>query len=61
MGCPSDSNEIVIMRVMAWERAKGELQSILAGFYNQPTLHEIDFKAIVSEFIDKIENEGYLE
>jgi len=48
-----------IMRVMAWERAKGELSSILVTFSDD---HKYDrFNEVLQEFVRKIEDEGYIE
>lgn len=50
-----------ILRKMAWERAKGELQSILAAHWDDGEL--VDYGLIEStihEFIEKIENDTTL-
>ena len=54
-----DSKEIRTMRTMAWERAKGELKSILQTYCdispNYENYHEFDIR--LSEFINYIEDE----
>ena len=55
----SDSKEIQIMRVMAWERAKGELNSILAAYWIDRESYE-KMRDKVNEFVKDVEdNELY--
>ena len=49
-----------ILRHMAWERAKGELQSILATFIGEMDQFEALDKSI-REFIEHVEGEGLEE
>ena len=64
----NESPEIRAMRHMAWERAKGELRSMLHTFrpiYGNggtplPTGYE-ELDAAIKEFIQKVEDEGLYE
>ena len=56
----SESQEIRAMRHMAWERAKGELRSMLQTFYGE----DDRFCALdeeIDQFIDKVEGEELYE
>lgn len=56
----TESDELRAMRAMAWERAKGELRSMLHTFYQNGENHA-RFSAVTSEFIEKIEFNGLHE
>ena len=57
----SESKETKIMRSMAWERAKGELNSILFSFYDDDINYKcIDYQNLMNKFIKDIEHNGYL-
>jgi len=44
------------LRYMAWERAKGELESMLQTYWNEPTYEK--FNEAVRDFISEVENYG---
>ncbi|NID15366.1 hypothetical protein [Luteibacter yeojuensis] len=48
------------LRVMAWERAKGELQSTLRTFYGRREQFEALSQAIDS-FVKQVEDEGLID
>lgn len=48
------------LRFMAWERAKGELNSILQTYMDEGDKFQ-DFKRELEIFIEKIENLGLVE
>lgn len=51
------------MRGMAWQRAKGELRSILEASYsytNEETEASRLFSETLEKFIDDVESEGFL-
>lgn len=58
----AESREIRVMRTMAWEKIKGELQGILSTFW---TVKDDDRYANVffeiDKFITKMDDEGYME
>lgn len=55
-----DSNHIMsAMRQMAWERAKGELMSILQTYYGERDAYN-EMEKLISDFINEIENESPL-
>jgi len=55
----SESKEVIgTMRNMAWERAKGELNSILCTYYNDDYY---EFKSLLNIFITNIEDLGLQE
>jgi len=60
-----DSREIRTMRGMAWERAKGELRSMLQTYYDSDTGEGMDrtlaFEAMIDDFVAKVEDEGLQE
>ena len=56
----SDSNEIVVMRAMQWERAKGELRSLAVAFYDGDK-YLLRIGEVVEAFIENVEGEGILE
>jgi cytochrome c peroxidase len=59
-------NEMILrtMRAMAWDRAKGELQSVLSTFWGSFNDDESQFAkmtAAVNEFIKHVEGDGLHE
>ena len=54
-----ESWEVRMMRTMAWERAKGELRSMLHTYINNDNYHL--FKTLLLKFIDDIEGQGLQE
>jgi len=54
-----ESMEIKIMRQMAWERAKGELRSVLATYCRNENFSEAD--KLINSFIKRVEDEGLVE
>ncbi len=54
----SETMEMKMMRAMAWERAKGELRSMLVTYNNGPGIgnkfHDMDFA--MQEFIKEVED-----
>ena len=55
-----ESREIKVMRAMAWERAKGELFSMLWTYYeNSPTDEDwfAILDALITNFIEDVENQ----
>ncbi len=54
-----ESREIRALRSMAWERAKGELESMYHTYWESPNYSA--FVKLVEEFISKIEDEGLQE
>lgn len=56
----NDERILKTLRYQAWERAKGELRSILQTYWNETEKFNKVDKAI-EEFIAKIENEGTVE
>ena len=57
---------VSVLRGMSWERAKGELNAILATYYpnydlDNPHDEYETFKKMVEEFIQKVEDEGLIE
>ena len=58
--CDCKSYQVVeSLKQMAWNRAKGELLSILAGYWGRQDEYE-RLRSIFYEFIEKIENESQL-
>ena len=55
-----ESIEMKVMRTMAWERAKGELRSMLGTYKGRMETFK-DMDEAVKEFIEYIENEGLQE
>jgi len=51
-----------LLRCMAWERAKGELRSMLQTFVHEdePGQYE-NMKMAIDAFVQKVEEEGYQE
>lgn len=56
-----ESKEIRSMRYMAWERAKGEMRSMLATFWGSNNSSHDKLDEAMKEFIAKIESEGLHE
>lgn len=65
-----ESIELKAMRHMAWERAKGELRSMLVTYYDERPLpdHNYDapskfkrFDDALKAFIDLVEDQGLAE
>lgn len=54
-----ESREIRVMRNMAWERAKGELESILCTYYGNDNYDKFEEK--LNEFVKYIEDWGIQE
>jgi hypothetical protein len=53
----TDERVIKILRAQAWERAKGELKSILHSYWGESAKFRKMDDAI-DDFIEKVENEG---
>ncbi len=51
------------LRIQAWERAKGELESIIATFLSDPIEAEKyeKFKKLKDSFVETVEGEGLQE
>lgn len=53
--------ETRLLRIMAWERAKGELRSILHAYYNVSPSGDDNFarmNLLIEEFISAAEDDG---
>ncbi len=53
-----------ILRVQAWNRAKGELTSMLTTYYGEANggINQYEeISALIEEFIDSVENNGLHE
>lgn len=48
------------LRAMAWQRAKGELASIMQTYWAEYEKFK-SFDALVDKFIKEVEDEGYVE
>jgi hypothetical protein len=59
-GMKEESYEIRTMRNMAWERAKGELRSILHTYWRNEESFE-KYKEHMERFVSQIENNGWVE
>jgi len=56
------SRELAALRCMAWERAKGELQSMTQTYYEEDDGGKFDgFTEAMEKFIKLIEGHGYQE
>lgn len=55
-----ESREIKVARSMAWERAKGELRSMLPTYWDNDAAYQ-EFKAHTESYINYIEGEGVQE
>ena len=56
----TESRELKVMRQMAWERAKGEIESMLCTYWETPS----DYKNMKNEFdkfVQIVEDNGYQE
>lgn len=56
-----ETREIRVMRNMAWERAKGELKSMLWTHYDFESAKFDNFNKAVNDFIQKVEDEALHE
>ena len=59
-----DSMDVIrTLRIQAWERAKGELESIIATFLSSPIEAEKyeKFKKLTDSFVKTVEEEGLQE
>ena len=56
----SDTREIRTNRMMAWERAKGELNSILVTYWEDGEKFE-PMKKAIEEFVKEVEGNGLKE
>lgn len=57
-----DERVIRAMRTMAWERAKGEMQSMLHTYYESSTGDYFQqFNHAFREFVRKVEDHGWQE
>ena len=55
-----DTAEIRTQRMMAWSRAKGELDSMLCTYWNSTeTFKEMETQ--IKEFVQRVESEGLHE
>jgi len=54
-----ESMDMKIMRRMAWERAKGELQSMIQTYWGNDNFKEFD--TVVKEFVNKVEDNALQE
>ena len=54
-----ESNEIRILRYMAWERAKGELRAMISTYCSNINFIEVDEE--IERFIELIESKGLQE
>lgn len=55
-----EAMQIVMMRRMAWERAKAELRSTYATFYNQDPRFA-PYRDAVERLIDEVEAQGWMD
>ena len=56
------SQELSAMRTMAWERAKGELRSMLQTYYASVDKDKFwQFSTALDEFISKVEGDALHE
>ena len=56
--------ELRAMRTMAWERAKGELNSMLHTYYNaydETDDYYSQFQQALNEFVHQVEDNGWQE
>jgi len=56
----SDERVLSTLRLQAWERAKGELNSMLQSYWGFDGKFESMDEA-VTDFIEKVESEGWQE
>lgn len=60
----SDSRELKALRAMAWERAKGELTSMLHTYYSiydETDDYHGQFKQAFDSFVRQVEDNGWQE
>jgi len=61
----NSANTIRTLRYQAWERAKGELQSMLVTFWGKETNTHVDqyddLQELIDEFVKKVEGRGLQE
>lgn len=57
---PDLSDMLGILRAQAWERAKGELRSVLAAYISDKDRFD-RMDALVATFIKEVEDEGLAE
>jgi len=55
-----ESRELTTMRQMAFERAKGELNSILHTYFSNGE-NFLKFNELLEKFIDEVESSGCIE
>lgn len=55
-----ESNEIRNLRAMAWERAKGELKSMVHTFWQNEYQFK-KFNAVLEKFIEEVEDNALQE
>ena len=55
----AESREMKCMRQQAWERAKGELRSILVTYYGHDQYEKIS--DLIENFTKTIDNEGLVD
>lgn len=59
-----ETKEMRLLRAMAWERAKGELKSMLHSYYNASPGGDDNFEkmnSLTKEFIVRVEENGLHE
>ncbi len=56
-----EERQLDIMRQMAWERAKGELRSILATYTNAERGKLNDMEVVLTTFISDVEDKSLHE
>mgnify|MGYP001572798907 CR=1 FL=1 len=56
-----DERILAVMRNMAWERAKGEMEAMLTTYLHSNGDNFERFNAAKKAFIKKIEDNGYQE
>lgn len=55
-----DEKILKTLRLQAWERAKGELNAVLATYWDQDSKFP-GMEAAVTEFIAMVDDKGYAE
>jgi hypothetical protein len=55
-----ETKELMALRSMAWERAKGELESIKHTYYESMETLEL-YEKILSDFIKRVEDDGFVD
>jgi len=56
----TESRELKVMRQMAWERAKGEIESMLCTYWETPSDYE-NMQNEFDKFVEIVECNGYQE